>query len=182
MDSLANILLSGKATAANALRIYDQLEPVELPFMMGRWRGSGLHTGHRMDGLLEICGWYGKLFLDRERVHPLLCYTRSNKELFAVNPDWIPMRLTFPKIKLLRNLLLLAKPILQTNKPKAHLKMMAYRGKTSATMVYNAKPIHDHFRKIDENRVMGLMVLKGDKDPYFFILERDQSDYFIDLA
>jgi len=181
MYSLAEILISGKTTVSNALHIYDQLEPVDIQFMTGRWQGSELITGHRMDGLLEVCGWYGKWFVDQDRVHPLLFYGRDIKKLFAVNPDWIPLKLTFPKIKILKTILLLAKPLLQTKKPKAHLKMMNYRGKRSATMVYNSKPIHDHFRKIDENRVLGLMELKGEQEPYFFILERDNGEMRIQI-
>jgi len=43
---------------------------------------------------------------------------------------------------------------------------------TSAAMVYDAQPIVDHFRKVDNNRVMGAMVIDGDDRVYFFELER----------
>jgi len=181
MDSLNKILLSDKTAVTDPLSIFDQLEPVDIQFMTGRWKGSELYTGHRMDGLLAVCGWYGKLFVDPDEVHPLLFYTRDHKSLFAVNPNLIPMWMTFPKIKILKKILLLSKPILQTMKPKAHLKMMDYRGKTSTAMIYNSKPIQDHFRKIDDNRVLGLMELKGDEKPYFFILERDMDILNIEI-
>ena len=181
MDSLSNIILTGKTSTENALHIYDQLEPVDSSFMIGRWKGSEFRTGHRMDGLLEVCGWYGKLFVDNDTVHPLLFYTASKKEVYAVNPALIPLWFNFPKIRVLRTILTLAKPILQTKKPKARLRMMDHRGKSSATMIYNSKSINDHFRKIDENKVMGLMDLKGEPKPYFFILERDESPMKIQL-
>jgi len=34
-------------------------------------------------------------------------------------------------------------------------------------------PIYDHFRKFDENTVLGLMDNKDMNDPYFFILKRE---------
>lgn len=181
MEPVTNLLLSGKTTTKNAITLFDQLEPVDLTFMIGRWKGSEFRTGHRMDGLLEICGWYGKFFVNSETVHPLLFYTLDHQQLFAVNPDWIPMWLTFPKVKILKQIIYFSKLILQTKKAKAHLKMTEYRGKTSATMVYTSKPIQDHFKKIDENMVMGLMDLKGEPKPYFFILERDDSPKKIQL-
>ena len=51
--------------------------------------------------------------------------------------------------------------------------MIEYRNRATATMCYDEKAILDHFAKIDDNRVMGVMDLKGVADPYIFILERD---------
>ena len=53
--------------------------------------------------------------------------------------------------------------------------MIEYRNKVTATMCYDEKPIMDHFAKIDEKRVMGIMDLKGVAEPYIFILERDDD-------
>ena len=50
--------------------------------------------------------------------------------------------------------------------------MMEYRGKVTATMVYDYLPINDSFRKIDENTVLGIMDYKIYPQPFFFILER----------
>lgn len=181
MESQYQLILTGKTTTKEAINLFDQLAPINLGFMLGIWKGSEVKTGHRMDGLLEVCGWYGKWFIDIDSVHPLLFYTSGKKELYAVNPDWIPLKLNFPKTYLLEKAMNIVKPILQTKKPKAHLKIMTYRGKSSATMVYNSKPIKDHFRKVDENTVLGLMELKGEQKPYFFILKRDTNDIKIQL-
>jgi hypothetical protein len=51
--------------------------------------------------------------------------------------------------------------------------MTTYRGAPSATMIYDQLPIHDVFRKIDENTVFGVMDLKRMKRPFFFILRRE---------
>ncbi len=79
-----SILETGKTTTEIALQLFDSLEPVSLEFMFSRWQGSGIHTGHPMDGLLEISDWYGKEFTNSETVHPLLfldwiCSKRSLK-------------------------------------------------------------------------------------------------------
>ena len=55
-----------------ALAWFDRLDPVDLAFMRGVWKGSELHTGHPLEGFLEASGWYGKEFVDPDHVHPLL--------------------------------------------------------------------------------------------------------------
>ena len=64
---------------ADALAFFDSLPTVALGEMIGRWRGSGLHTGSPLDGLLEAYGWYGKEFIGVETVHPLLFRGRGGR-------------------------------------------------------------------------------------------------------
>ena len=47
-----------------------------------------------------------------------------------------------------------------------------YRGVVTATMVYDRHPIFDHFRRIADDRVLGVMDRKGDEAPLFFFLRR----------
>ncbi len=173
MKSLEDILKDRKASAKEALEIFDRLEMAPEDFMIGRWKGFEIETNHQMDGLLEATGWYGKLFLNSEEVHPLLFYTKNNTQLYSVNPKIVPMHMKFPKSNVLGLLMRLAKPMLQTKKATARLRMIEYRNRVTATMCYDEKAILDHFAKIDENRVMGVMDLKGVQEPYIFILERD---------
>ncbi len=173
MKSLEDILQKRKATVKEALEIFDRLEMVPEDFMIGRWKGKEIETNHQMDGILVASGWYGKLFLNSEEVHPLLFYTKNKTELYAVNPRIVPMHMKFPKSDVVGILMRLVKPILQTKKSTARLRMIEYRNRVTATMCYDEKAILDHFAKIDENRVMGVMDLKGVPDPYIFILERD---------
>ena len=49
---------------------------------------------------------------------------------------------------------------------------MGFRGKHSAAMIYDRKPIIDYFRKIDDDRVLGLMEMRGMERPFFFLLTR----------
>lgn len=51
----------------------------------------------------------------------------------------------------------MAKPVLQTKEYKARLRMMDYRGKLSAAIVYDTQPIIDIFRRVDDKTVLGLM-------------------------
>ena len=55
-----------------ALARFDSLPPVEARRLRGEWRGSGVPTGHPLDGLLELYGWWGKRFDGPDDVHPLV--------------------------------------------------------------------------------------------------------------
>lgn len=175
------LLKARKATTEEATEIYDALPPVDLEFMKGRWKGFEIITGHKIEGLLENSGWYGKLFEDEENVHPLLISSLNKKRLFAINPLLVPLGINFPKHPILKTMMAILKPIIQTKKSKARMRMIAYRGKLSGTMVYDEKKINDHFAKIDEQTMLGLMDWKGSEKPYFFVLERDESPYQLDL-
>lgn len=58
------------------------------------------------------------------------------------------------------------------------LENLGWRGKRFASvdhvdpMVYDRQPIIDHFRRIDERRILGLMDMRG-VVPYFFLLTKD---------
>ena len=161
-------------TPTAALAYFDSLDPVDIDTMIGDWRGAELSTGHPMDGMLAASRWFGKSFNSAEVVHPLV-HTGLTGRRFCVNPALLPiklgMRLTWlrPITPLLFGLL---QPVLSTRAPKARLRMMEHRGKTSATMVYDAKPINDVFRKIDDDTVLGLMDHRGADTPFFFTLTR----------
>jgi hypothetical protein len=54
--------------------------------------------------------------------------------------------------------------------------MTEYRGKNSATMIYDQLPINDVFRKLDGDTVLSVMDNKIVKDPFFFKLTRENND------
>jgi hypothetical protein len=64
----------------------------------------------------------------------------------------------------------------KTDASQARLRLMEYRGKVSATMIYDALPINDIFRKVDESTVFGLMDYKHSEQPFFFLLRRDTAE------
>lgn len=54
--------------------------------------------------------------------------------------------------------------------------MVEFRGKLSACMVYDGQPVFDHFRRVDDHTVMGIMDGKAqvfdNGKHYYFWLER----------
>ena len=92
--------------------------------------------------MLGALKWLGKRFSSRVDVFPLICANEQGERV--VNP------------------------VLGA----AQLREVAYRGVVTATMVYDTQPIFDHFRKIDENTVLGVMDKKGENLPLFFYLQR----------
>ncbi|KGD63822.1 hypothetical protein Y5S_03029 [Alcanivorax nanhaiticus] len=177
--SFAAAQAQGKVSGDDALAIFDALEPVDTDFMLGAWKGEGFETGHPMDGMLERCHWHGKRFETTEHVHPLV-FRKRNGDLASVKP-----LLAMPGLGLLDKLPMLKSeaagsvfqvliPLLTGQKSAARLRMTTYRGKPSATMVYDNLPINDVFRKVDDDTVLGVMDLKGMKTPFFFVLRRDK--------
>ncbi|MGF1587999.1 MAG: DUF4334 domain-containing protein [Pleurocapsa sp.] len=169
------IVQQERTSTSEALRLFDQLDTIDLEFMMGRWKGSRFHTNHFMDGLLEVIGWYGKEFVDQDNVHPLL-FSDSNNQIFKVDPNPvitnIGLRLPIPRNEAIKPLYSTMSKLLTTKESKARVRMMEYRQKISATMIYDYLPIHDVFRKVDDSTVLGLMDWKGMPQPYFFCLHR----------
>ncbi|NTX41624.1 DUF4334 domain-containing protein [Myxococcus sp. CA033] len=157
---------AGRLDAQEALALFDSLPTVELGFMRGTWKGSELHTGHPMDGMLGATGWYGKRFVDEESVHPLLFYTEDRASVFPVDPRKWPS----PTI---RGLVGPHRAAVETEKFKARLRLTVYRGKVSATMIYDDWPTNDVFRQVDANTLLGVMDARGMASPYFFVLRRD---------
>lgn len=178
MDTLENyqlILETGKTTREKALQLFDALEPVDLDFMFGRWQGYGLFTDHPMDGLLEVSNWYGKEFIDPENVHPLL-FSDSQGKIFKIAPNptlmnWV-LKFPVPKNNSLKPLLILINSLFKTEKSQARLRMMEYRGKVTATMIYDYLPINDFFTKVDSHTLLGIMDYKNLPQPFFFVLKR----------
>ncbi|WP_207836951.1 DUF4334 domain-containing protein [Williamsia soli] len=180
MSTAERIIVQQQATVAQAHDVFDSAAPVEPDFMIGTWKGAELRTGHRMDGMLGASGWWGKAFVDAETVHPLLFPTADGRALWALDPRRLPfgllMRAPLPSLegRSLAGLVAASRPVMGTRKPKARLRTTEYGGVGSATMVYDAHPINDVFRKIDDDTVIGLMDLRG-AQPYFFSLRRDGS-------
>lgn len=171
-----DILTARRATPEEALAWYDTLEPLDVAFMMGRWKGFEITTGHPQDGVLEATRWYGKEFEDPETVHPLL-HQDGRGRLFRVRPRptlvYLSLRMPILKSRPFQPMSRLITRFLKTQHSQARARMIEYRGKVSATMVYDGLPINDHFRKIDEETVLGMMDFKGLEYPFPFVLQRD---------
>lgn len=165
--------------ADQALLRFDGLGAIDPDELTGRWRGSGLHTRHPLDGLLERFAWYGKAFETSEIVHPLL-FKNPKGNIYAVDPARVPLGLalrrpTLARSSLARLLFVLSRGLLRTSSPTARLRKIEHRGVASAAIIYDSQPIIDHIRRIDDGRVLGLMDLRSMPQPFFFLLSRDQD-------
>jgi hypothetical protein len=133
---------NGPLPPATLLAYYDGLEPVTIEHMLGDWEGGVLATGHDGERQMSLVHWDGKTFHSRDDVDPIIV-RRPGEE----RP---------------------ASPIMG----KATLRMVEFRGQSTATMIYDKHPILDHFRKITDDLVMGVMDRKGEAAPLFFYLRR----------
>jgi Domain of unknown function (DUF4334)/GXWXG protein len=159
----------------DALSLFDSLGAVRAEEILGQWRGRELRTGHPMDGALEASGWYGKRFDGVDEVHPLLFGTPGG-DLVSLDPRRVPLGLagTLPKgaMSAARRSLGVLKVAMATQRPRARLRHVEFRGVVTAAMVYDHLPIIDVFRRVDADTLLGVMDLR-DSPAYCFVLERD---------
>lgn len=123
------------------------LPPATIEGLLGEWKGGEFRTGHRMNGQLEKAGWFGKNFVSARDVQPLVCLDADGNKFSNK----------------------------EMGKGEASLWLEEFRGEVTATMVYDGQPVHDHFKRIDDDAVMGIMNGKGVRDSgryYYFYLER----------
>jgi len=158
-----------------ALALFDTLPAVTEEELLGAWRGGEVPTGHPLDGVLERSGWWGKRFAGPDDVHPLVM-GRDPGQRWSLNPALVPIGL-FVRHPWLGRLdgaaiVRVLRPLVATRRPRARLRMTTYRGVVSATMCYDALPIHDVFRRVDEATLLAVMDLRG-APPYVFFLERE---------
>lgn len=157
------------------LAFYDSLPAVAPDEMTGSWKGGEIATGHLFDGLLGPSGWWGKRFRGSDEVDPLV-FERNGRR-FAGNPGLMPLLLVKRLPRLARSPVVAAifrfvSPLLRTQRPRARLRTLTYRGVASAAMIYDQLPIADCFRRVDEKTLIGAMDIRGFAEPYFFTLRR----------
>jgi hypothetical protein len=175
VDARLRELQSG--AVEDVLAFFDALPPVRVEEMTGAWQGSEVPTGNRLDGLLGRFGWHGKRFDGPDDAHPLL-FDDGRGGVVAINPALLPLSLAVRFADLFRNpvaaaLFRLVLPALRTSRPRARLRMTEYRGVVSATMIYDALPVHDAFRKVDADTLVGAMDMRGLDRPFVFVLSRE---------
>lgn len=175
-DQLA--LLERGTTTAEALAFYDRLPPAMIGQLMGDWQGSEIPTGHPLDGLLGKSGWQGKRFDHPDDAHPLV-FSRRDGTPLSIDPAWLPLWFLTGGLGLAKRLasptLLRAALFARTAKPRARLRMTEYRGVLTATMIYDALPINDVFRAVDDATLIGAMDMRGYDRPYLFALRRRKA-------
>lgn len=174
MADIQDILRSGRASPADALAAWDALPAAPAEFMLGRWVGSGILTGHPMDGLLEHFNWHGKSFHDAENVDPLVFRFGNRLERLSPPPMFRAMALGDAIVRSAAMAAIFRATwwLFRAKRSAARLRVTGYRGKNTATMVYDQLPINDVFVQAGPNTAYGIMDLKGMTQPFFFLLRR----------
>ncbi|MEU3788344.1 DUF4334 domain-containing protein [Streptomyces fructofermentans] len=137
----------GPVSSLELDEIWAALATVRPEDILGEWKGGEFHTGHPLNGALAKAGWYGKTFTSVHDAKPLMC-RNAEGELYSD---------------------------LKLGKGEASLWTVEFRGESTATMVYDGQPVLDHFKRVDDTALMGIMNVKGvpDEGPFFyFFLER----------
>lgn len=119
---------------------FDTLEAVAPEAMTGLWRGGVFPVGGLYDFLL--------------RPKPVLRWYgkrfRSENRVDALICSLLGIRIRLPL-------------------GRARLRRIDYRGTVSTAMIYDRLPIIDHFRRIDDDTVMGLMETRGRRGAAFYL-------------
>lgn len=139
------------ATPAELDDLWSDLSAVTVAEVLGPWRGGDFATGHIASTVLKKVRWHGKAFNGPLDAQPLVCRNAVG-ELYS--------------------------NLEAGGGGEASLWEVAFRGETTATMVYDKMPVLDHFKKVDDTTLMGIMNGKldstfGISDLYYFWLERD---------
>jgi len=137
-------------TDADLEALWAACPPVRRGELSGLWRGWGLDNGHRLGGLLDRVRWYGKRFDTLDDVKPLMCRDEAG-ELFSN---------------------------VELGRGEASLWDVEFRGRVHATMVYDGQAVLDHFARVDDDTVLGVMngksdLVLDDGRHFYFVLERD---------
>lgn len=135
------------ASPADLDELWATLDTVDASEILGRWKGDEFRTGHPMNGMLAKANWFGKTFNSLSDVQPNMCYDKDG-ELYSN---------------------------LEIGKGEASLWNVEFRGEVTATMVYDGRPIFDHFKRVDDNTLMGVMNAKDINaigGYFYFLLER----------
>jgi hypothetical protein len=128
-------------------KLYDLLAPVSPTFMLGTWQGGLFDRDDPSAAMLIKMRWYGKRFAGTENVEPLLCRDDAG-EIYSY-----------------------------TGMGLARLREISYRGRVSAAMVYDDRPIIDHFRRVSHDVVVGAMDAKSQDPVLHFHLTRRPQDH-----
>ena len=119
--------------------------------MVGEWKGGEFETGHQANGFMQKLNWFGKTFHSASDAKPLVCLDAEGNKFSNT----------------------------EAMNGEASLWLEEFRGEVTASMVYDGAPVHDHFKKVDDDTVMGIMNGKGAMDTrsgsprhLYFFLER----------
>ena len=139
-------------TATQLDELWADLEVATVEDMLGHWAGGDFAMGHPASSLLEKIKWHGKWFDGPLDVSPIVVSTEDGE--IEANAA-------------------------AAGGGAASVWSIEFRGESTATMVYDAMGVFDHFKKVDDDTVVGIMNGKleavfGTKELYYFWLEREK--------
>jgi len=155
---------------------FQSLEPVDPIEMIGLWRGAGIPSGHPLDGVLENLRWFGKRFHSDRRADPLLFQWLPGR-LVAIDPRFVPIGLAIRlaplgRTSVARNLFSHFQRAFRAKGTTAALEVRTFGQIASAAMIYDAHPIVDHFRRVADDTLAGMMCVRDDERRFFFKLTK----------
>ncbi len=137
---------SGVSTADLDL-LWSELGTVRAEDILGEWKGGAFRTGHPLCRALDKSRWHGKTFVSTMDAKPLICRAEDGT-LFSDTA---------------------------LGGGEATLWNIEFRGEVTATMVYDGRAVFDHFKRLDDTTLMGIMngrpelVLAGGEFFYFYL-------------
>lgn len=153
---LAEIRALDTVGSTRVSALWDSLPSARVEDISGhRWRGTGLETGHPMFAMLGQMRWWGKDFTEARKVDPILVTDDSGN----VVPDTSA-----------------------TGGGGASLWEVSFRGRPTASMVYDRLPVIDHFVVVDTDAdgrpttLLAVMNGRGtvsDGEHFWFVLDRE---------
>ncbi|MFE6666019.1 DUF4334 domain-containing protein [Streptomyces sp. NPDC057697] len=109
--------------------LWADLAPVDASSILGSWRGFVFPTGHPVERVLARSRWHGKRFVSLDDAKPLICRADDG----GLRSDTAAGR------------------------GEASLWNIEFRGEVTATMVYDGMPVFDHFKRVDDTTLLGVM-------------------------
>lgn len=137
----------GQIPDAELDAFWSLLKPARIDFMIGEWQGREFQTGHKANGFLKRLNWFGKTVNSAADAKPLVCLDADGNKFSNT----------------------------EAMNGEATLWLEEFRGEVTATMVYDGRPVHDHFKIVDDSTVIGIMNGKGvvvDGRYLYFYLQR----------
>ncbi|MEU6841093.1 DUF4334 domain-containing protein [Streptomyces sp. NPDC046716] len=130
--------------------LWADLETVDASSILGSWHGFAFLTGHPIEKVLAASRWHGKRFDAPDDAAPLICRAEDG----GLYSDT------------------------KAGRGGASLWNVEFRGEVTATMVYDGMPVLDHFKRVDDTTLMGIMngkpdVVLAQGRHFYFGLERE---------
>ena len=80
------------------------------------------------------------------------------------------------RVPVVRRLGRAIRPLLTTSRPAARVRVVMHRGVPTAALLYDALPIVDVLRRMDDDVLLGLMDMRGLDHPFAFLLRKVTSE------